>query len=370
MTSRSTSGSRWPTRPTWTERSALARHAFDDGPWRHLPHVERGHYLQALGSAIKDRAEALADAMPRESGILVGTARAGGRSAQRTLNYYATLAEEFLWEEPATPADPSRFALIVREPVGVVGAIVPWNGPLGLALYKLAPALLAGCTVVLKAAPEAPSAPYLIAEAADAVGLPPGVLNVVTADRGVSETSCPRRTDRQDRVHRFDCRRPPHSDPARRPNRPFLPRVGWEVRLRWCWTMPTSSPPRPNWRPLNVHLAGQVCASLTRLIVPRSRHDEFRRGADCHLLGQGHRQCFRPLDPDGAARLGAARQRDSSRVLRRDPAVTGRERPWRPVEVGRDTFHADTFWNQLSSPMSITPRSDRRRKRYSARSCA
>ena len=69
----------------------------------------------------------------------------------------------------------------------MVGAIIPWNAPMGLISNKVAPALLAGCTVILKSSPEAPGEGYLIAEAAEAVGLPAGVLNVVTADREVSE---------------------------------------------------------------------------------------------------------------------------------------------------------------------------------------
>jgi aldehyde dehydrogenase (NAD+) len=80
-----------------------------------------------------------------------------------------------------------EFGLLVREPVGVVGAIIPWNAPIGLITYKLAPALLAGCTVVLKCSPEAPGEAYVVAEIAEAIGLPAGVLNVVTADREVSE---------------------------------------------------------------------------------------------------------------------------------------------------------------------------------------
>jgi acyl-CoA reductase-like NAD-dependent aldehyde dehydrogenase len=70
--------------------------------------------------------------------------------------YYAGLADTFPFEERATPSI-GEFGLIVREPVGVVGAIIPWNGPLQLISYKIAPALLAGCTVVLKSSPEAPA---------------------------------------------------------------------------------------------------------------------------------------------------------------------------------------------------------------------
>ena len=75
----------------------------------------------------------------------------------------------------------------MREPVGVVGAIIPWNAPVQLITHKIGPALLAGCSVVLKMSPEAPGEGYVYAEAAEAIGLPPGVLNVVTADREVSQ---------------------------------------------------------------------------------------------------------------------------------------------------------------------------------------
>jgi acyl-CoA reductase-like NAD-dependent aldehyde dehydrogenase len=103
-----------------------------------------------------------------------------------TFNAFADMASTFPFEEPAKP-EAGEFGLLVREPVGVVGAIIPWNAPMALISYKVAAALLAGCTVILKSSPEAPGEGYLIAEAAEAVGLPPGVLNVVTADREVSE---------------------------------------------------------------------------------------------------------------------------------------------------------------------------------------
>src|SRR6202042_52069 len=89
-------------------------------------------------------------------------------------------------EEPVKPSA-GQFGLLVREPVGVVGAIIPWNAPMGLISNKIAPALLAGCTVILKSSPEAPGEGYLVAEGAEAAGLPPGVLNVVPADRDVPE---------------------------------------------------------------------------------------------------------------------------------------------------------------------------------------
>jgi len=253
---------------------SAARTAFDDGPWPRLSHHERGEYLRALGAALRERVDVFGDVMPRESGILVAAARAGVAQAGRTLDYYAGLAEEFPWEEPATPADPSRFALLVREPVGVVGAIVPWNGPLGLALYKIAPALLAGCTVVLKAAPEAPGAPQLIAEAADAAGIPPGVLNVLTADRAESELLV--RDPRVDKIAftgSTAAGRQIATVLAARIARYSLELGGKSAALVLDDADLESA--AAALAAAERHLAGQVCASLTRIVVPRSRHDEF-----------------------------------------------------------------------------------------------
>ncbi len=164
-----------------------ARQAFDTGPWPRLTHAERAEYLRAIGVGLRERAEALGQIWPRESGVLFKIAQYAGPGAAATFDYYAGLADTYPFEEPAQPTAGGQFGLIVREPVGVVGAIVPWNAPLSLISYKIAPALLAGCTVVLKSSPEAPGEGYIVAAAAEAAGLPPGVLNVVTADREVSE---------------------------------------------------------------------------------------------------------------------------------------------------------------------------------------
>ncbi|MGH3299662.1 MAG: aldehyde dehydrogenase family protein [Trebonia sp.] len=166
-----------------------AREAFDHGPWPWLTHEQRAEYLRAIGAELKRRSEDIGQIWPRESGVLAAVARGGGIGAERTFSAFAALAITYPFEEPAKPSA-GQFGLLVREPVGVVGAIIPWNAPIGLISNKVAPALLAGCTVVLKNSPEAPGEGYLIAEAAEAVGLPAGVLNVVTADREVSVSPC------------------------------------------------------------------------------------------------------------------------------------------------------------------------------------
>src|ERR1700727_2218436 len=163
-----------------------AMEAFDHGPWPRLRRAERAAYLRALGDEVVKRSDAIVQLWPREAGTIAAMAGGAAFGAKHTFEYYADLADTFEWERTAKPAR-GGFGLVVKEPVGVVGAIIPWNAPMGLISMKLAPALIAGCTVVLKTSPEAPGEGYVISEAAEAVGLPPGVLNVICADREVSE---------------------------------------------------------------------------------------------------------------------------------------------------------------------------------------
>ena len=119
-----------------------------------MTHAERAGYLRAIGATLRERGSEVAQLWPRESGVLYSIAQSAGADEAETFNYYAGLAGSFPFEEPVEVAAPGEFGLIVREPVGVVGAIVPWNAPLTVISYKIAPALLAGCTVVLKSSPE------------------------------------------------------------------------------------------------------------------------------------------------------------------------------------------------------------------------
>ena len=143
--------------------------------------------LRALGAGLAERNDVLGQLWPRESGALYKFAQYAGQIGSGALESYAALADTFPFEEECQPTIGGEFGLLVREPVGVVGAIIPWNAPMALICHKIGPALLAGCTVVLKSSPEAPGEGYVVAEVAEQIGLPPGVLNVVTADREVSE---------------------------------------------------------------------------------------------------------------------------------------------------------------------------------------
>jgi aldehyde dehydrogenase (NAD+) len=252
---------------------AAAKEAFDTGPWPRLSHAERATYLRAIGEEIAKRTEDLGQIWPRESGVLHAIARNTGKGAKRTFNAFADLADSFPFEEPAKPTV-GQFGLIVREPVGVVGAIIPWNAPMGLISNKLAPALLAGCTVILKNSPEAPGEGYVIAEAAEAVGLPPGVLNVVTADREVSELLV--RDPRVDKISftgSTAAGRRIASICGERIARCTL-ELGGKSAAVILDDMDIETAAR-TLSQAECFLSGQVCSSLTRIVVSRSRHDEL-----------------------------------------------------------------------------------------------
>ena len=165
---------------------AAARDAFDRGPWPRMTAAERADIMAALSAGLQGRYEEIAHTITSENGSPISWSAIGQVfAATMVLDYYAGLAREYPFEEER--AGLFGPAIVRREPVGVVGAIVPWNVPLFTAMLKLGPALAAGCTVVLKPAPETPLDAYLLAECITAAGLPPGVINIVAAGREVGE---------------------------------------------------------------------------------------------------------------------------------------------------------------------------------------
>ena len=152
---------------------AAARKAFDAGPWPRMTPGERGVFLNKIADAWETRSEALADTWASESGTLRSMSIHSAKSVAAVFRYYAGLGEAFAWEEKHI-SSMGKPALLVREPVGVVAAIIPWNAPHSLMSYKAAAALIAGCTIILKASPEAPAAPYFLAEICEEVGLARG----------------------------------------------------------------------------------------------------------------------------------------------------------------------------------------------------
>jgi aldehyde dehydrogenase (NAD+) len=163
-----------------------ARAAFDDGPWPRMSPQERADALEPFGEYLRSRVPEIAQLITEEMGSPISFSNhLQAPVPVMLLDYFRKLVATFPFEEDR--AGLTGPAQILREPVGVVGQIVPWNAPLILTMVNLAPALIAGCTVVLKPAPETPLDAYLLAEAAMEADLPPGVLNIVPADRLNSE---------------------------------------------------------------------------------------------------------------------------------------------------------------------------------------
>ena len=250
-----------------------ARTAFDDGPWPRMSHAERGEFLHGIAAGVRERAEDVGQIWPRESGALHANARHGAGGIAAAFEYYAGLAETFPFEERAQPSQ-GEFGLLVREPVGVVGAIIPWNAPIQTLTYKIAPALLAGCTVVLKCSPEAPGSAYLVAEVVESLGLPAGVLNVVTADREVSELLV--RDIRVDKITftgSTAAGRRIASICGERIARCTLELGGKSAAL--ILDDMDLGEAAATLAKAECILCGQVCSSLTRIVVSRRRHDEL-----------------------------------------------------------------------------------------------
>jgi betaine-aldehyde dehydrogenase len=163
-----------------------ARRAFDTGPWPHTSPEERGKVLARLAELVTARLDDLSSIITAEMGAPTTTVQMMMYTpSAEVLSVYSKLAGDFPWEQ--TRQGSWGQTRVRHEPVGVVAAIIPWNVPLFMVVNKLAPALLAGCTVVLKPAPETPIDALLMAELVTDAGLPEGVLSVVPAQREVSE---------------------------------------------------------------------------------------------------------------------------------------------------------------------------------------
>jgi aldehyde dehydrogenase (NAD+) len=159
-----------------------ARRALDQGPWGRTTATERAEYMHKFAAALTARAEGTSKLVSQENGMPIGLSSAfNGAAPAGLLQMYAELIKQMDLEEVRPSA--SGATIVRREPVGVVGAIAPWNYPQVLAMMKIAPALAAGCTIVLKPSPETALDSYVMGDAAQEAGLPPGVLNIVLADR-------------------------------------------------------------------------------------------------------------------------------------------------------------------------------------------
>ncbi|MGH3490045.1 MAG: aldehyde dehydrogenase family protein [Actinopolymorphaceae bacterium] len=161
--------------------------AVDAAPaWRALGPIRRGEYLQQTAVILRGRAEEIAAVITREQGKLLREARGEVTRALAILDFMA--GEGRRLTGVTLPADdPRTFSFMFRPPIGVVGLITPWNFPFAIPLWKIAPAMLSGCTAVLKPSPLTPLTAALVVQAFHDAGVPAGVLNLVQGDRAAGE---------------------------------------------------------------------------------------------------------------------------------------------------------------------------------------
>ena len=246
---------------------AAVRDAFE--AWSSTPSAERASYLEKISANLKARADEIARLIAQEVGMPIKlSARIQAGLPIANFANYAKLVKEFQFEERVGNS------LVVRDPVGVVGAITPWNYPLHQIALKVAPALAAGCTVVLKPSEVAPFNAFVLAEAIEAAGLPKGVFNLVTGTGaqagealvrhpGVDMISFTGSTRAGKRISELASQ--------------SIKRVALELGGKSASVilddadLPAAVKSTVNGCYLN---SGQTCTALTRMLVPQSKYDE------------------------------------------------------------------------------------------------
>jgi acyl-CoA reductase-like NAD-dependent aldehyde dehydrogenase len=293
-----------------------ARRAFDDGPWPRLAPGERVAAVRRLAAAYGERRSEIAEIVSAEMGAPISFAnRAHVGLPWAMIGALADLGERHPWIERRSGAFGGE-VLVRREPVGVVAAVVPWNMPQFLIVTKLVPALLAGCTVVVKPAEETPLDALALGDLVAEIGLPPGVLNIVTGGRevgrhlvehpGVDKVSFTGSTVAGHQVA-MTCAE-------------GLKRVTLELGGKSAAVVLDDADPAvvaTGIRIASLSNSGQLCNALTRVLVPRPRSGDYVDALASTI------DALQVGDPgDAATDLG--------------PLVSRRqqERVWRHIEAG------------------------------------
>lgn len=280
---------------------ASARAAFADGRWSRLAPAARKKILFAIADAIESDALALSVLGIRDNGTEFGMAyKAEAGSAAATFRYYAEAIDKIPGE--IAPTAPGTLGLVHHEPVGVVGAIIPWNFPLMIGAWKIAPALAAGNSIVVKPAETASLSLLRLAEIAAGAGLPAGVFNVITGDGRVAGDALARSMDVD--VLAFTGSGMTGRKLLEASAQSNLKRVYLELGGKSPNVVFADAPDLDKAAAVSAagifRNAGQVCVAGSRLLVDRAIHDDFVAALKTHA------ETFKVGDPlDLTTQIGA-----------------------------------------------------------------
>lgn len=337
--------------PDVEQAVAAARAAFDHGAWPRMTPAERAARLRIVAQHLRARLPELARAITLEMGATQKVSVASCAVPPMLFDFYADLIEN--GEEVEARHRPAGEAYTVMEPVGVVAAIVPWNAPLNLSALKVAPALAAGCSVILKAAPTTPLDALIFAQCLEAAGLPDGVVSVIPAGNDAADALV--RDPRVDKVT-FTGSTPVGRHIAR-VCADRVARVALELGGKSAAIVLDDMPIEEvvtKLIPASTMLTGQACSALTRILVPRHRHDDF---VEAFAAGLAAVRVGDPLD-DATDMGPIAMARQLERV--EDYIATGKREGARLVTGGRRPAHLErgyflepTLFDRVDNGMTI-----------------
>ena len=312
-----------------------ARACFDSGAWPGLSPGERADAMLRVANEIEARLPELIDAFVAEVGAPLSVSRRMNKTAVNFWRWNASWLRGYPFEEKRQWDDGS--GLLVREPSGVAAAIIPWNGPAASIGIKAAPALAAGCTVIAKPSWEGAATTFLLAEAFEAAGLPDGAISILPGDRSVGEYLVAHPgVDRVSFTGSTAAGRRVMEVCSRRLTRVTL-ELGGKSAAIICDDARTEDV-IPSLIPSSVGNNGQRCASLTRLLIARSRYKETVEAVGAALAALRVGDPFDPETDEGP--LVSQGQRDRvERYIR-----LGREAGARIVTGGGRPSSLDKGW--------------------------
>ena len=330
---------------------AAARAAFDQGPWPRLAPAERAARLRRVAAALRARQPDLARALTLEMGAPLRVTQASTAGPPALCDYYADLGERLPEVEPRERRSGEAYS--VMEPAGVVAAVVPWNSPLNLSVLKVAPALMAGCSVVLKAAPSTPLDALLFAECLAEAELPEGVVSVLPGGNEAGDALV--RDARVDKVT-FTGSTAVGRHIARVCG-DRIARVALELGGKSAAILLEDMAIEEiaaKLLPGATMQSGQACSALTRVLVPRARHDAFVEAFAAVLQTARLGDPFDPATDMGPIALERQRDRVETYIALGQAEgarlVTG---GGRPAHLPRGYYVEPTLFDRADNRMRI-----------------